>query len=94
MFFSITTYNFLTTGSKLYSKCLPSLLAFTSFLYLQSYRNHAKEISWIGETRFGSPEKDCYFLKIPKSQNELVREYKRGKLVSYFLNNAKHVYMD
>ena len=26
--------------------------------------------------------------KIPKWQYKLVREYKRGKLVSYFLNNA------
>ena len=27
-------------------------------------------------------------LKIPKSQHKLVRDYKRGKLVFYFLNNA------
>ena len=34
-------------------------------------------------------------MKIPKWQYELARYYKRGKLISYFLNNAaKHVYMD
>ena len=27
-------------------------------------------------------------MKIPKWQHKLVRDYKRGKLVSYFLNNA------
>ena len=28
------------------------------------------------------------FLKSPKWQHKLVREYKRGKLILYFLNNA------
>ena len=32
--------------------------------------------------------KKNYFLKIPKWQHKLVREYKRGKLISYFLNDA------
>ena len=37
---------------------------------------------------FGGSEEDCYFLKIPKWQNKLVRDSKWGKLVSYFLNKA------
>ena len=41
-----------------------------------------------GESRFGGSEKDRYFLKILKWWRKLVRDYKRGKLVSYFLNNA------
>ena len=36
---------------------------------------------------FGGYEKDRYFLKIPKWQHKFVRDYKRGKLVFYFLNN-------
>ena len=39
--------------------------------------------------RFGGSEKDCYFLKIPKWQHKLIREYKRGKLASYFLDNGE-----
>ena len=41
-----------------------------------------------GESRFGGPEKDRNFLKILKWQHKLDRDYKQGKLVSYFLNNA------
>ena len=41
-----------------------------------------------GESRFVGSEKDRYFLKIQKWQNKLVRDYKRGNLVSYFVNNA------
>ena len=41
-----------------------------------------------GESRFELSEKDRYFLKIPKWQYKLVREYKRWKLVFYFLNKA------
>ena len=29
-----------------------------------------------GESRLGGSEKDCYFLKIPKWQHKLVRDYK------------------
>ena len=39
-------------------------------------------------SRFGGSENDRYFLKIPKQQHKLVRNYKRGKLVPYFLNNS------
>ena len=41
-----------------------------------------------GECRFGGSEKDRYFLKIPKWQLKLIGKYKRGKLASYFLDNA------
>ena len=41
-----------------------------------------------GKNRFGGSEKDRYFLKILKYQHKLFRDYKLGKLVSYFLNNA------
>ena len=41
-----------------------------------------------GESRFGSSEKDGYFLKIPKWQHKFVQNYNQGKLVSYFLNNG------
>ena len=41
-----------------------------------------------GESRFGSSGKDRCFSKIPKWQHKLVRNCKRGNLVSYFLNNA------
>ena len=47
-----------------------------------------REIQGSGESRFGGSEKDCYFLKFPKWQHKLVWNYKREKLVSYFLNNA------
>ena len=61
-------------------------------LHLQSYRNHVKEISGNlkdpARVNFGSSQKDRYFLKIPKWKHKLVRDYERGKLVSYFLNNA------
>ena len=46
------------------------------------------KFSGSGENKFGGSEKDRYFLKIPKWQHKLVWDYKRGKLVSYFLNNA------
>ena len=41
-----------------------------------------------GKSRLTGFEKYRYFLKIPKRQRQIVWEYKRGKLVSYFLNNA------
>ena len=41
-----------------------------------------------GESRFDGSENDRSFLKITKWQQKLVWTYKRGKLVSFFLNNA------
>ena len=40
------------------------------------------------DNRLGDSEKHPYFLKFLKWQDKLVREYKEGKSVSYFLNNA------
>ena len=90
--FSITAYNFLTTFSKLH--CVPSIFA-CIYLTLVPSLSHAgltetmsRKLQWSSQSRFGGSEKDCYFLKIPKWQHKLVRDYKRRKLVSYFLNNA------
>ena len=44
-----------------------------------------------GESGFCVSKTD-YLLKIPKWQHKLVREYKRGKLIFYFLNNAAEAY--
>ena len=43
------------------------------------------------EGRFSGSVKDRYFLKISKWQHKFSRQYKRGKLVSYFLNDAAEV---
>ena len=80
--------------------CLPSYLVFTSPWSLpcsllrsaqvlqKSCQGNFEKFQGSGESRFGGSEKDRYFLKIPKWQHKLVPDYKRGKLVSYFLNNA------
>ena len=47
-----------------------------------------RKFQGFGECSFGCSEKDRYFLKISKWQHKLIREYKRGKLASYFLDNA------
>ena len=44
-----------------------------------------------GKSRFGGSGKERYFLKILKWQHKVVRDYKRGKLVSYFLSNAAKI---
>ena len=68
--------------------CLTSLHSYA--LHLQSSRNHVQKIlvNFINLARFGGSEKDCYFLKILKWQHKLVGDFKLGKLVFYFLNNA------
>ena len=80
--------------------CLPSLLVLTSLWFLHCSLLRSTKVSQkpcpgyfgkfqgSGESRFDGSEKDRYFLKIPKWQHKHVRDYKRGKLVSYFLNNA------
>ena len=95
-----STYNFLTTGSKLlhvpsifaclYFTLVPSLLRSTQVLQKPCHGNFGK-FQGSGESRFGVPEKDRYFLKIPKWQHKHVRDYKRGKLVSYFLYDAAKI---
>ena len=82
-----------------YNMYLPSLLVFFTSLHFTSLhitlavlqkpcqRNFGK-LQGSGESRFGGSEKDHYFLKIPQWQHKLVLDYKRGKLVSYFLNDT------
>ena len=92
-----STYNFLTTGSKLlhvpfifaclYFTLVPSILCSTQVLQKPCKGNFGK-FQGSGESRFGGSEKDRYFLKIPKWQHKHVRDYKREKLISYFLNDA------
>ena len=48
----------------------------------------SKNIQRSSESRFGGSEKDLYFSKILKWHHKLVRDYKPGNLISYFLNNA------
>ena len=76
---------------------MPSIFAclyFTPFTLMQyaglteTMSRKFREISRIWEELFGGSEKDCYFLKII-----VVRDYKRRKLVSYFLNNAAKTWL-
>ena len=77
-----------------HSKCLPSLLVFTSllritFMVLQKpCQGNFGKLEGFGEGRFGGSKKDCYILKIPEWLHKPFWDYKPGKLVSYFLNNA------
>ena len=88
VFFS-TTCSFLATGSKLYSNWLPSLLLpLLLFSVCSLTEIMPMKFQGSGEYRFGLSEKDRYFLKTPKWKHKLVWENKRGKLVSYFLDNA------
>ena len=68
-----------------YDKSLPSLLVFAVAVLQKPCQGKFQRS---GKSRFGSSERNCYFLKIPKWQHKPVREYKQRKLVSYFLNNA------
>ena len=92
MFFNIITYNFCTTSSC--NRCFPSLLDFTSFLcitfavFQKPCPEKFGKFHKYGKSRFGGSEKDCYFLKILKWQHKLVGDFKLGRLVFYFLNNA------
>ena len=71
--------------------CLP---VFTSLLHIilvtiqKPFQGNFGKFQESDEGRFSGSEKDIYFLKIPKWQHKLVWDYKRGKLVYYFLNNA------
>ena len=73
-----------------YNRWPPSLLAFASFLcsLTDTMSKNFGKFQEFGVSKFDGPEKDRYFLKILKWQHKLVRDYKQGKLVSYFLNNA------
>ena len=72
---------------------MPSIFVFTSTSLLRSLtetecQGNFGKFQRFRESRFRGLEKDRYFLKIPKWQHTLVRDYRRGKLVSYLLNNA------
>ena len=77
----------------IYSKCLPPLLVFTSLLCITSAAlqkpcdGNFWKFQGSGKSRFGGSGKGCYFVKISKWQYKLVRNYKQGNLVSYFLSN-------
>ena len=47
-----------------------------------------RKFQGFSKCRFGGSENDCYFLKIPKWQHEVIKKYKQGKLASYFLDDA------
>ena len=90
--------NNLTTDSKLaiatasaFHLCLSFYLHFTltHFAAIQKLcKGNFGKFQESGESRFSGSEKDRYFLKIPKWQHKLVRDYKRRKLVYSFLNNT------
>ena len=74
---------------------MPSIFACYFTLLLRStqvlqklYQGNFGKFQGSGKSRFGGSEKDRYFLKIPKWQHKHVRDYKRRKLVSYFLKNT------
>ena len=92
IFFQLSNCQQATTGT--FHHCLPSLIRTHLFLRLtfavlqKPCQENFGKFQEFGESRFGGSQKDRYFLKILKWQHKLVRDYKRGKLVSYFLNNA------
>ena len=65
-----------------------SLLGITFAVLQKPCQGNFGKFQGSGESRSGGSEKDRYFLNIQKWQNKLVRDYKRGNLVSYFVNNA------
>ena len=75
---------------------MPSIFAFTctsllriTFAILQKpCQGNVGKFQGSDESIFGGSGKDRYFLKIRKWQHKFVQDYKRGKLVSYLLNNA------
>ena len=67
---------------------MSSLLRITFAALQKPCQGYFGKFQGSGESRFGGSEKIRYFLKIPKWQDKLVRNYKRGKLVSYFLNDG------
>ena len=76
-----------STYACLYFTFDPSLLRTKQVLQKPCQGNFGKFQGSI-QSRFGSSKKDRYFLKIAKWQHKLVRDYKRGKLISYFPINA------
>ena len=52
-----------------------------------------RKFQGLGECRFDGSEKDRYYLKIPNLQHQFTREFKRGKLASFFLDNAPKMFI-
>ena len=67
---------------------MSSLLRITFAVMQKPCQGNFGKFQESGESRFGGSEKYRYFLKIPKWLHKLFRDYKRGQLVSYFLNNV------
>ena len=76
--------------------CLSSLhcdaLA-TSAVLQKSCQGRFRKFQGSRKGSFCSPEKVLHFLKNFKWQHKLIRDYKRGKMVSYFLNNVAKTYL-
>ena len=79
-----------------YNRCLPIISACLHFIIThytfavleKPCQGNFRKFQELSKSRFGGSERDRYFLKILKWQHKLVRDYKWGMLVSYFLNNA------
>ena len=74
--------------SSAFRLCLSSLLRITYAASQKPCEGNFGKFQESVQSRFGGSEKDCYFLKIPKWQHRLVRNYKRGMLVSNILNKG------
>ena len=91
---SLISYHSFNVFFSITNMCLPSLLVFTSLLRItfavlqKPCQGNFGKFQGSGESRFSGFKIDRYSLKIPKWHHRLVWDYKRGKLVSSFLNNA------
>ena len=78
----------------LISACVHFIITHYTFAVLEKLcQENFRKFQEFCESKFGSSEKDRYFLKILKWQHKLVRDYKRGKLDSYFQKNAAKAYL-
>ena len=81
----VASYN---RGLPITSAFLHFIIAHYTFVVLEKpCQGNFEKCQEFGE-RSGGSEKYRYFLKIIKWQHKIVRDYKRGKVVSYVLNNA------
>ena len=99
LFFSITTYHFLTTDSKLAIArasafriaSVPvfiSLLRITFVSIQKLCQGNFGKFQESSGSSFSGSEKDRQFFKISKWQHKFARDCKRGNIVYYFPNNA------
>ena len=85
---SFNVFFITTTTASAFDLCLSSSLLSYSYCLVETM---PRNFQGFGECRFGGSEKDPYFLKIPKWQLKLIQKYKRGKLASFFLDNAAKI---